>query len=76
MPSPRAVRWEQKEGRMNGFAKDVLPIFSAIATAPPECEDCVAFCAEGRISCDCRGDFHPKTCEHSACYEESEDDEE
>lgn len=59
-----------------GFVKDILDILSAVATAPPECSECVAFCAEGRISCECRGDFHPKTCEHSSCYKaESEDGE-
>lgn len=50
-----------------------LEIISAIAYAPPECSECVAFCQEGHISCECRGDFHPKTCEHSSCYEESEE---
>ena len=60
---------------MSGFEKDVLNILSAVAQAPPECEQCVSFCAEGNISCDCRGDFHPKTCEYSLAYvEESEDE--
>jgi hypothetical protein len=53
---------------MKGFAKDILDIVSAVTIAPPECSECVAFCAEGRISCECRGDFHPKTCEYSSCY--------
>lgn len=61
---------------MKGFVKDTLNIISAVAIAPPECSDCVAFCEEGKISCECRGDFHPKTCEHSSCYNaESEDKE-
>jgi len=55
---------------MQGRTKDIMGILSAVATAPAECSECVAFCAEGRISCDCRGDFHPKTCENSSCYEE------
>lgn len=53
---------------MEGFIKDISAIFSAVAIAPPECSECVAFCAEGRISCECRGNFHPKTCEYSSCY--------
>ena len=60
---------------MDGNTKDIIMILSAVAMAPPECSECVAFCAEGRISCECRGDFHPKTCEHSLCYEESDDEE-
>lgn len=59
---------------MNEMTKDTLRLLSAIAIAPPECEQCVSFCEEGRISCECRGDFHPKTCEHSLCYEESEEE--
>ena len=55
--------------------KDVVCILSAVATAPPECEQCVSFCAEGRISCECRGDFHPDTCENSLSYLEEVDDE-
>jgi hypothetical protein len=58
---------------MKGFTKDIVAVFSAVAVAPPGCADCVAYCAEGRISCDCRGDFHPQTCENSSCYEESEE---
>jgi hypothetical protein len=54
---------------MKGIEKDILPIWSAVMIAPPECSECVAFCAEVKISCECRGDFHPKTCEHSSCYE-------
>ena len=60
---------------MDGNTKDIIRILSAVAMAPPECSECVAFCAEGRISCECRGDFHPKTCEYSVCYEESDDEE-
>ena len=60
---------------MEGFKKDILAIFSAVAVAPKECAECVAYCAEGRISCECRGDFHPRTCEYSSCYSESEDKE-
>jgi hypothetical protein len=59
---------------MDGITKDIMGIISAVTIAPQECSECVAFCAEGRISCECRGDFHPKTCEHSSCYElESEE---
>ena len=58
---------------MDGKTKDIMGIISAVAIAPPECSDCVAYCEEGRISCECRGDFHPKTCEYSSCYEESEE---
>lgn len=53
--------------------QEILSILTAISKAPQECSDCVAFCQEGHISCECRGDFHPKTCEHSSCYEESEE---
>ena len=60
---------------MDGKTKDIMEILLAVAMSPPECSECVAFCAEGRISCECRGDFHPKTCEHSLCYEESKDEE-
>lgn len=56
---------------MNEKTKDIMSIISAVAIAPLECSDCVAYCAEGRISCECRGDFHPKTCEYSSCYVES-----
>lgn len=56
----------------NGKIKDMMDILSAVVVAPPECSECVAFCAEGRISCECRGDFHPDTCEYSLCYEERE----
>lgn len=52
--------------------ESVFGILSAVSKAPPECSECVAFCQEGHISCECRGDFHPKTCEHSSYYEESE----
>ena len=55
--------------------RDVVCILSAVATAPLECEQCVSFCAEGRISCECRGDFHPDTCENSLSYIEEVDDE-
>ena len=58
---------------MNGYTKDTLAILSAIKCAPPECADCVAFCAEGHISCECRGDFHPETCECSSIYTESKE---
>lgn len=58
---------------MNGKTKDIMSILSAVAIAPPECSECVAYCAEGRMSCECRGDFHPKTCEYSSCYDESEE---
>lgn len=61
-----------KEDEMNGKAKDIIDILSAVATAPPECERCVSFCAEARISCECRGDFHPNDCEHSLSYKEDE----
>jgi hypothetical protein len=57
---------------MDGKTKDMMGIISTVAIAPPECSECVAYCAEGRISCECRGDFHSKTCEYSSCYEESE----
>ena len=57
---------------MDGKRKDMLGFLSAVLHAPSECSECVAFCQEGHISCECRGDFHPKTCEHSLCYEESE----
>ena len=51
--------------------KDLLMcILSAVAMAPPECERCISFCAEGRISCECQGDFHPDTCENSLSYDE------
>ncbi len=58
---------------MDGKVKNIMGILSAVAVAPSECSECVAFCAEGRISCDCRGDFHPKTCENSLYYNESEE---
>lgn len=57
---------------MNGFKKDIVSILSTVAQAPPECANCVAFCTEGRISCECRGDFHPDTCEYSSCFEEDD----
>ena len=53
---------------MKGLVKDISDILSVIAMAPSECSDCVAFCTEGRITCECRGDFHPQTCEYSSCY--------
>ena len=56
---------------MSGKVKDVVCVLSAVAKAPPACEQCVAFCAEGRISCECRGDFHPDTCENSLSYDEN-----
>ena len=59
---------------MNELRKDIVLILSAVAQAPPECADCVAFCAEGRISCECGGDFHPNTCEYSSCFEEEENE--
>ncbi len=52
---------------MNTKMKDMFNLLSAVAVAPPECSECVAYCAEGNISCECRGDFHPKTCECSLC---------
>lgn len=59
---------------MNGKTKDIIGIISAVSIAPLECSECVAYCAEGRISCECRGDFHPKTCAYSLCYEEQNDE--
>ena len=56
---------------IKGKAKDIIEILSAVSIAPPECEECVSFCAEGRISCECCGDFHPETCEYSS-YSEGE----
>lgn len=53
--------------------KDILSILSVITKAPPACAECVAFCQEGHISCNCRGDFHPETCECSSIYKESEE---
>lgn len=58
------------------ITKEVMSIFSAVKEAPPACAECVAFCAEGRISCECRGDFHPNTCEHSLSYVEPQESEE
>jgi hypothetical protein len=61
---------------MDAITKDMLSILTAVAAAPPECAQCVSYCAEGMISCDCRGDFHPKTCENSSCYVEPDEDDE
>lgn len=55
---------------IKGKTKDIIEILSAVSAAPPECEECVSFCAEGRISCECYGDFHPDTCEYSSCAED------
>lgn len=60
---------------MDRKTKDIMSIISAVAIAPLECSDCVAYCAEGRISCECRGDFHPKTCEYSSYYEKRGEEE-
>lgn len=47
--------------------KEIMDIFSSIAQFPPECSDCVAFCAEGRISVPCNGDWF-KGCENRSDY--------
>ena len=49
--------------------KEILTFFNAIAKAPPECSDCVAFCAEGHISTPCRGDWFVG-CENRTDYNE------
>ena len=49
--------------------KETLTFFNAIAKAPPECSDCVAFCAEGHISTPCRGDWFVG-CENRTDYNE------
>ena len=41
----------------NAREKELKEILTAIGSAPPECTDCVAYCAEGHISVPCRGDF-------------------
>lgn len=58
---------------MNAKIKGMLNVLSAVAVAPPECSECVTYCAEGNISCECRGDFHPETCEHSLCEDGEEE---
>lgn len=59
----------------NGRARGFLEMFRAIASAPPECSECVAFHAEGNISVPCNGDF-PTHCEYNGTEEEEEDGEE
>ena len=69
MESDKGFQEQKKE--MIERVKDVMRILSSVAIAPPECAQCVAFCTEGRISCECRGDFHPDTCENSLSYDEN-----
>lgn len=61
----------QNDTGLNTIQREMLSMLRAIAYAPPECADCVAYCEEGYISCPCNGDF-PKDCEYRS---ESEDKE-
>lgn len=56
---------------LNTRQREMLSMLSALAHAPSECAECVAYCEEGHISCPCNGDF-PKDCEYRAESEDAE----
>lgn len=61
-------------GHGRARSEEFQKMFSAIASAPSKCSECVAYYAEGNMSVPCNGDF-PSHCEYNGTEEEGGEEE-